>query len=62
MVDPYKVVMPKLGLIMTEANLLEWFKSDGELVEKGETLFSFESDKSVVEIESPASGDRAYPG
>lgn len=54
--QPYQVVMPKLGLIMTEANILEWFKADGEKIEKGETLFSFESDKSVVEIESPASG------
>jgi pyruvate dehydrogenase E2 component (dihydrolipoamide acetyltransferase) len=54
--NPYQVVMPKLGLIMTEANLLEWFKKDGERVEKGELLFSFESDKSVVEIEAPASG------
>jgi pyruvate dehydrogenase E2 component (dihydrolipoamide acetyltransferase) len=54
--EPYQVVMPKLGLIMTEASLLEWFKTDGEIIEKGETLFSFESDKSVVEIESPASG------
>jgi len=54
--QPYKVVMPKLGLIMTEANLLEWHKTDGEFVQKGETLFSFESDKSVVEIESPAGG------
>lgn len=52
----YQVVMPKLGLIMTEANLLEWHKADGEFVRKGETLFSFESDKSVVEIEAPASG------
>jgi pyruvate dehydrogenase E2 component (dihydrolipoamide acetyltransferase) len=51
-----KVVMPKLGLIMTEANLLEWHKSDGEYVNKGEPLFSFESDKSAIEIESPASG------
>jgi pyruvate dehydrogenase E2 component (dihydrolipoamide acetyltransferase) len=54
--QPYQVVMPKLGLIMTEANLLEWYKADGEKIEKGEPLFSFESDKSVVEIESPASG------
>jgi len=48
--------MPKLGLIMTEANLLEWYKKDGEFVKKGEPLFSFESDKSAIEIESPASG------
>ena len=60
--QPYKVVMPKLGLIMTEANLLEWFKSDGDRVEKGEMLFSFESDKSVVEIESPARRNRTDPG
>lgn len=52
----YQVVMPKLGLIMTEANLLEWFKEDGEWIQKGEPLFSFESDKSAVEIEAPASG------
>jgi pyruvate dehydrogenase E2 component (dihydrolipoamide acetyltransferase) len=55
-VKSYKVVMPKLGLIMEEANLLEWHKANGELVTKGELLFSFESDKSTVEIESPASG------
>ena len=54
--NPYQVVMPKLGLIMTEANLLEWHKAEGEWVEKGEPLFSFESDKSVVEIESPTAG------
>lgn len=52
----YQVVMPKLGLIMTEANLMEWFTQDGDWVQKGEPLFSFESDKSAVEIESPASG------
>ena len=34
--QPYQVVMPKLGLIMTEANLLEWFKADGDKIEKGE--------------------------
>jgi pyruvate dehydrogenase E2 component (dihydrolipoamide acetyltransferase) len=53
---PFEVVMPKLGLIMTEANLMEWHKQDGEWVQKGEPLFSFESDKSAVEIEAPTSG------
>jgi pyruvate dehydrogenase E2 component (dihydrolipoamide acetyltransferase) len=53
---PFEVVMPKLGLIMTEANLMEWHKQDGDWVQKGEPLFSFESDKSAVEIEAPASG------
>jgi pyruvate dehydrogenase E2 component (dihydrolipoamide acetyltransferase) len=52
----YEVVMPKLGLIMTEAQLTEWHKQDGEWIAKGEPLFSLESDKSEIEIESPANG------
>lgn len=52
----YEVVMPKLGLIMTEALLVEWHKQDGEWVKTGEPLFSLESEKSTIEIESPANG------
>jgi pyruvate dehydrogenase E2 component (dihydrolipoamide acetyltransferase) len=51
-----QVVMPKLGLTMTEATLVEWLKAEGDQVEKGEPLFVLESDKSMLEIESPASG------
>lgn len=52
----YEVVMPKLGLIMTEAMLVEWHKGDQDIVEHGEVLFSLESDKTLVDIEAPASG------
>jgi pyruvate dehydrogenase E2 component (dihydrolipoamide acetyltransferase) len=52
----FQVVMPKLGLTMTEATLIEWLKADGEPVEKGEPLFVLESEKSALEIEAPASG------
>jgi pyruvate dehydrogenase E2 component (dihydrolipoamide acetyltransferase) len=52
----YEVVMPKLGLIMTEAKLVEWRLKDGEWIEAGEVLFALESDKSTIEIEAPASG------
>ena len=48
--------MPKLGLTMTEATLVEWLKADGDPVEKGEPLFVLESEKSTLEIEAPASG------
>ncbi len=54
--DAYQVVMPKLGLIMEEAQLVEWHKQDQEWVEKGELLFSLESDKSIIDIEAPSSG------
>jgi len=52
----FQVVMPKLGLTMTEATLVEWLKQEGDPVEKGELLFVLESEKSILEIESPASG------
>jgi pyruvate dehydrogenase E2 component (dihydrolipoamide acetyltransferase) len=54
--DSYQVVLPKLGLTMTGATLVEWLKADGDLVQKGEPLFVLESDKSTLEIEAPASG------
>lgn len=54
--DGYQVVMPKLGLTMTEATLVEWLKADGDLVEKGEPLFVLESEKSALEIEAPTGG------
>jgi pyruvate dehydrogenase E2 component (dihydrolipoamide acetyltransferase) len=54
--DSYQVVMPKLGLTMTEATLVEWLKADGDPVEKGEPLFLLESEKSTLEIEAPVSG------
>jgi pyruvate/2-oxoglutarate dehydrogenase complex dihydrolipoamide acyltransferase (E2) component len=51
-----EVLMPKLGFSMDEGVLSEWLVSDGSLVEKGQMLYSLESDKSVQEIESPSAG------
>lgn len=52
----YQVVMPRLGLTMVEGKIVEWYKKDGEWVEKGEPLFSIENEKATLDIESPASG------
>ncbi len=49
-------VMPKLGLTMTEGTLVNWHKSEGEKVEKGEILFEVETDKLTNEIEAKESG------
>ena len=50
------VVMPKLGLTMTEGTIDEWKKNEGDAVKEGEVLFSVSTDKLTNDIEAPASG------
>ena len=50
------VVMPKLGLTMTEGTVDEWKKNEGDAVKEGEVLFSVSTDKLTNDIEAPASG------
>ncbi len=52
----YQVVMPRLGLTMVNGKIVEWYKKDGDWVEKDEPLFSIENEKATLDIESPASG------
>lgn len=53
---PIQVLMPKIGLTMTEGKIVEWKKREGEWVEKGEILFAFETEKVTFEVEAPQSG------
>jgi pyruvate dehydrogenase E2 component (dihydrolipoamide acetyltransferase) len=50
------VVMPKLGLTMTEGKILRWLKKEGEWVEKGEPLLEILTEKIATEVESPGQG------
>jgi pyruvate/2-oxoglutarate dehydrogenase complex dihydrolipoamide acyltransferase (E2) component len=50
------ILLPKLGFSMSEGLIAEWLVSDGSLVTEGAPLYSIESEKSVQEIEAPASG------
>lgn len=50
------VVMPALEMAQETGKLLAWRKKEGESVAKGEPLLEIETDKAVVEIESPAGG------
>ena len=50
------VIIPKLGFSMNEATLSQWLVADGDTVKEGDVIFSVESEKSVNDIESPASG------
>ncbi|MEC9358550.1 MAG: lipoyl domain-containing protein [Pseudomonadota bacterium] len=51
-----EILLPKIGFSMNEGTLTEWLVEDGSPVEKGMPLYSLESEKSVQEIEAPASG------
>lgn len=51
-----EVILPKLGFSMSEGTLSDWMIADGQQVEAGAPLYSLESDKSVTEVEAPASG------
>ena len=50
------VVMPKLGLTMTEGTVSRWLKKVGDEVKEGEPLFDVETDKLTNTIEASASG------
>ena len=50
------LVLPKLGLTMTEGRLAEWRVKGGDEVGPGDILFVVETDKIANEIEAPAAG------
>ena len=51
-----EVLLPKLGFSMNEGVLAQWLVPDGGQAAEGQPLFELESDKSINEVESPASG------
>src|SRR5712672_1766671 len=50
------VTIPALGMAMTGAVLTRWYKEPGETVAAGEAIAEIETDKSAVDLESPADG------
>jgi pyruvate/2-oxoglutarate dehydrogenase complex dihydrolipoamide acyltransferase (E2) component len=50
------IILPKIGFSMNEGTIAEWLAADGADVTQGQPLYSLESEKSVQEIEAPASG------
>ena len=50
------VVMPALEMAQETGKLISWLKKEGEPVAKGEPLLEVETDKAVMEVESPADG------
>src|SRR5712672_2340994 len=52
----HSIVMPALEMAQESGKLLAWRKKEGESIAKGEPLLEVETDKAVVEVESPAEG------
>lgn len=50
------ILMPKLGLTMTEGHLVSWNVAPGDPVRAGDVLFVVETDKISNEIEAPEDG------
>lgn len=51
-----EIKIPSVGESVAEAVLAQWFKKDGDQVQKGEALFVIETDKVTLEVEAEADG------
>ena len=51
-----EVLMPKLGLTMTEGTIEEWKFKEGDAVKKGDILFSVATDKLTNDVEAEEDG------
>ena len=53
---PIEVILPKVDMDMDDGIITEWKVASGDRVRQGQILFDIETNKSVMEVESPASG------
>jgi 2-oxoglutarate dehydrogenase E2 component (dihydrolipoamide succinyltransferase) len=51
-----ELVVPKVGESITEVQIVEWLKSEGEAVERDGNVAVIETDKATVELPAPAAG------
>jgi len=53
---PIELVVPAVGESITEVEIGEWLKAEGDSVNRDENLVALESEKATVELPSPAAG------
>ena len=56
---PVKILMPALSPTMTEGNLINWLKQEGDEVVAGDVLAEIETDKATMEVEAVDEGTLA---
>jgi len=52
----YSVIVPRLDPAMKTGRIVEWLKRENEAVKKGEPILVVEGEKTVFEVEAPATG------
>lgn len=50
------VLLPKMGLTMVGATIVEWKKAEGDAITQGEPLYTMETGKATVDVEAPYTG------
>src|SRR3954454_20570938 len=50
------IVMPQMGVSVSEGTITKWLKSEGDPVEPDESLLEISTDKVDTEVPSPAGG------
>jgi pyruvate dehydrogenase E2 component (dihydrolipoamide acetyltransferase) len=50
------IIMPKLGMDMTEAMLLNWTKNVGDTIKPGDVIAEVETDKTAIEVAAEVGG------
>jgi pyruvate dehydrogenase E2 component (dihydrolipoamide acetyltransferase) len=48
--------MPQLGLTMEKGTILQWLRTEGEMVQKGQPVVLIQTEKVEYEVEAPAAG------
>ena len=50
------IIMPKLGQSVESCIIVDWKKEAGDEIAQGETICEVETDKALLEVDSPVSG------
>ncbi len=53
---PIEVILPKVDMDMETGIIAAWKVAEGDLVRQGDILFEMETDKAMMEVESPGTG------
>lgn len=52
-----EILIPMIGMTMTEATVIEWLVPQGGRVSGGDPVLTIETDKTTVDIEAEATGE-----